>query len=311
MPETSHHLSILIPTYNDVCVGLVDSLSTLACQTTGLTYEILVADDGSTSSAVIEANQEINAFPHARYILRKQNVGRSAIRNFLAQQAQYDLLLFIDSHMSVVNDSFLSDYLSYHDSQLVYGGYTVDATQEHKGNLRHAYELSCIAAQDASYRALSPYSNFHTSNFMIHREVMLAYPLDERFRYYGYEDVLFGKQLKSAGINITHINNPVGFARFEDNLRFVEKTEEGLQTLYAFQEELRGYSRLLTISERLRDNHLLRLFHMLHSCLGRPIRSNLIGRHPSLYLFKIYKLTYFSTLPYKRTPTRTHPAKTT
>ena len=296
MPQSNHHLSILIPTYNDICVHLVASLVEQASQIDGLTYEILVADDGSTSKETIVANQDINTYPHCQYLLREQNVGRSAIRNFLARQAQYDLLLFIDSHMSIVNDDYLSHYLTYHDRQLTYGGYTIKKDPNHQGNLRDAYELSCIAAQDAEHRGRSPYSNFHTSNFMIQREVMLAFPLDERFKHYGYEDVLFGKRLQAAGVTITHIDNPVGFARFESNRRFVEKTEEGLRTLSEFQDELKGYSRLLAISERLKRYHLTRLLQIIHSCLGRPIRKNLAGNHPSLFLFKVYKLIYFASL---------------
>ena len=271
MPQSNHYLSILIPTYNDMCVHLVASLIEQASQIDGLSYEILVADDGSTSKETIVANQDINKYPHCKYLLREQNIGRSAIRNFLARQAQYDLLLFIDSHMSMVNDVFLSHYLTYHDRQLTYGGYTIKKDPNHQGNLRYAYELSCIAAQDAKHRGRSPYSNFHTSNFMIQREVMLAY-------------------------TITHIDNPVGFARFESNQRFVEKTEEGLRTLFEFQGELKGYSRLLAISERLRRYHLTRLLQIIHSCLGRPIRNNLVGNHPSLFLFKVYKLIYFASL---------------
>jgi hypothetical protein len=125
---------------------------------------------------------------------------------------------------------------------------------------------------------------------------MPAYPPDERFKHYGYEDVLFGKRLQAAGVTITHIDNPVGFARFESNQRFVEKTEEGLGTLFEFQEELKGYSRLLAISERLKRYHLAPLLRIAHSCLGRPIRKNLVGNHPSLFLFKVYKLIYFASL---------------
>ena len=41
-------LSILIPTYNDPCFELVDTLRHQA-EATGISYEIIVADDGSTS----------------------------------------------------------------------------------------------------------------------------------------------------------------------------------------------------------------------------------------------------------------------
>ena len=59
-------------------------------------YEILVADDGRDLST-ITANRKINEIENCRYIEREKNVGRSAIRNFLAKEAKYEWLLFIDS----------------------------------------------------------------------------------------------------------------------------------------------------------------------------------------------------------------------
>ena len=49
---SNHQLSILIPTYNDDCRELVASLQQQADNISGLEYEILVADDGSTDLEV-------------------------------------------------------------------------------------------------------------------------------------------------------------------------------------------------------------------------------------------------------------------
>ena len=289
-------LSILIPTYNDICVELVDALCRQAGKLPHLTYEVLVADDGSTKQDVIEANRAIDSHVHCKYFRREQNEGRSAIRNYLARQARFELLLFIDSHMSVIREDYIESYLSHRTYPLVYGGYAITEAPSSKDNLRYKYELSCIKAQDVGNRSASPYFNFHTSNFMIHRDIMLSHPLDERFKRYGYEDVLFGKQLKAEGIEIFHIDNPVGFNRFESNQRFVEKTEEGLCTLYEFREELRGYSRLLAISERLGKWHIMGLPRLVHALFGKYIRRNLLSAKPSLFLFKVYRLGFFSSL---------------
>lgn len=296
MDTESYRLSILIPTYNDICVELVDALRRQANSLPNLTFEVLVADDGSTQPDIIEANRAIDSLAHCKYLRRERNEGRSAIRNYLARQARYELLLFVDSHMSVIRENYIECYLSHSSHPLVYGGYAITGTQPPKGNLRYKYELSCIKAQDVSYRAASPYSNFHTSNFMIHRDIMLVHPLDERFKRYGYEDVLFGKQLKAEGIEILHIDNPVGFNRFESNQRFVEKTEEGLCTLYEFSDELIGYSRLLSISERLEKWHIMGLPKVVHALFGKCIRRHLLSAKPSLFLFKVYRLGFFSSL---------------
>lgn len=285
-------LSILIPTYNDVCVELATSLHQQASLLEGLSFELLVADDGSNDSESIAANHSIERLPHCRLLLQAKNIGRAAIRNFLAREAKGEWLLFVDSHMSVIRDNYLSTYLSLLGDTLLYGGYEL-SPEGPCDNLRYIYERSCIDGQRAEVRSQSPYANFHTSNFMVRREVMLSHPLDERFRRYGYEDVLFGKTLQKAGIGITHIDNPLGFNRFESNERFMEKTEEGLETLSMFRDELSGYSRLLQLSERLDHLHLSWLIRGIHRLVGPSLRRQLTGNHPSVLGFKIYRLGYF------------------
>ena len=82
-------LSILIPTYNNVCLELVRDLqaqASILSSTNDLEYEILVADDGSTDKNAIEKNRKINELNNCRYIERKENIGRAAIRNHTQRQ---------------------------------------------------------------------------------------------------------------------------------------------------------------------------------------------------------------------------------
>jgi Glycosyltransferases involved in cell wall biogenesis len=71
-----NELSILIPTYNDVCVDLVRGLVKQCKAIKYLRYQVLVADDGSTDPAVIEANQPINGILNCSYVVRGENCGR-------------------------------------------------------------------------------------------------------------------------------------------------------------------------------------------------------------------------------------------
>ena len=288
-------LSILIPTYNDLCVNLVDALRQQAEQA-GLVYEILVADDGSTDAEVIAGNSEISQWEHCQYLRQVRNIGRAAIRNVLAQQAQYDHLLFIDSDMSMVRTDFLASYLAMSSEEVVDGGVCIGGDADAlKGNLRYRYEKAAEQEHTVELRQQNPYRDFHTANFLIRRELMLTHPFDERFRYYGYEDVLFGKQLRADHIAITHIDNPMGFCTFESNPDFVAKTEEGLQTLSQFRDELRGYSRMLTFVEGIHIPLIVSLIRLTHRLFGSFIRRNLCGTHPNLRLFGLYKLGYFLT----------------
>ena len=289
-------LSILIPTYNDLCINLVDALRQQAEQA-GIVYEILVGDDGSTDTEVVGKNQQIDAWPHCHYLRRAENIGRAAIRNFLAQTAQFDYLLFIDSDMTLVRPDYLSKYVSMEGTDVVDGGVAIGGDANAlKDNLRYRYEKAAEQEHTVERRQQNPYHDFHTANFLIRRDLMLTHPFDERFRRYGYEDVLFGKQLRADHIAITHIDNPLGFCTFESNPDFMAKTEEGLQTLSQFRDELRGYSRMLTFVEGIHIPLIVSLIRLTHRLFGPLIRRILCGNHPNLRLFGLYKLGYFLIL---------------
>ena len=282
-------LSILIPTFNDPCSTLVRNLHQQA-EALGMTYEILVADDGSTQQNVLEENRSINALPHCQLIERRVNAGRASIRNFLAQQARYAWLLFIDSDMVVCRNDYLRKYASCEETPIVDGGVVIGACKP--GNLRSLYEKAAESKHTPEERQLSPYREFHTANFMIRRTLMLEQPFDERFKSYGYEDVLFGKAMEKASVPILHIDNPMSFEIFEENEHFVSKTEEGLRTLYEFRNELQGYSRLLDHIQTL-PHTPIRWWHQL---FGAIERKHLASRHPSLWVFNLYKIGYFLSI---------------
>lgn len=305
-----HHLSILIPTYNHVCTELVKSLQAQASLLSNLEYEILVADDGSTDKSTIIGNRSINQLENCRYIEREKNAGRAAIRNFLAQQARYPWLLFIDSNMDVILTEYLDNYLKQMeevnaDSKdathikygVIYGGYQIkrdDETKERlKGNLRYIFESRGTQNGDYRERQAHPYRDFHTSNFIVQRSIILKYPLDERFYHYGYEDVLWGKILKDNHIGIKHIDNPLGYDHFIGNMAFVCKTEESLRTLYQFREELQGYSKIIDYAQRLKRWHLSHLCQKLFTFFSLLIKARLTGNKPSILWFNIYKLLYY------------------
>jgi len=285
-------LSILIPTYNYACVELVKALHKQASAIEGLSYfEIFVVDDGSTDKQSIKQNMEIRSIRHCRYRLRANNKGRASTRNELARDSKGEWLLFIDSDMVIRNGDYLRSYVEMSEADVTYGGYDINGDKALlKGNLRYKYESEYEGNRSASKRREHPYEDFHTSNFLVRRAIMTAYPLDERFVGYGYEDVIWGKTLKKAGINIRHIDNPVSFEIFERNIEFLLKTIEGVTTLVKFSDELRGYSRILSISERLRKWHLAKPFSRIFRIVEEPIKYNLIGNKPRIFLFNIYKV---------------------
>ena len=129
--QQKKELSILIPTYNDVCTDSVNTLMQQAESIGDLRFEIIVADDASTDENVVEANRAIDRMTNCRYIRRENNVGRAAIRNFLAQEARYEWLLFVDSGMGIVRSDFIFNYLQA-EGNPIYGGYVVEGDAENR-----------------------------------------------------------------------------------------------------------------------------------------------------------------------------------
>ena len=192
-------LSILIPVYNETCYDYVKKLAAM-CEAMEdaerLTdYEIIVADDASTSEDCLTANRPINDIPHCRLMEKVQNTGSAATRNYLAQQSTFDWLLFLDSDMEISDNDFLLHYLECEAEGVINGGISIGAGSI--TNLRYLYEKHCEAEHTAEIRRERPYHSFRSTNFLIQRDIMLRCPFDERFKKSGYEDVMFGKQLMS------------------------------------------------------------------------------------------------------------------
>ena len=299
-------ISILMPCRDNECYDLVADISaqaeSLIRSGRPLRYEIIVADDGSTSQAVISRNRRIDALPECTYIVRGRNVGRAAIRNFLARTASYGWLLFMDSDLKVRSGSFLKNYLDADAPETAYGGYTISGDAgKLRGNLRYRYETRYSRNASAEERRKRPYDMFHMSNFAIRRDIMLAHPLDERVTRYGHEDLLFGKTLKKAGVSVTHIDNPLSFEDFETNASFMAKTEESVIMLNELRDELRGYSAVIAAADKLGRMRLMPLAAALFRILAKPIKNNLTGNNPSVLLFNMYKLGMFCSLENSKT----------
>lgn len=262
----------------------------------GLHYEVLVADDASTQSEVKAANRKIRQWDGCQLVELESNIGRARIRNFLAQQAQYPYLLFLDSDVQLVHPNYIQQYLQHDCDPVVYGGVCIQPNEElARHNLRYRYELECEPRFSVEQRRVSPYQGFRTSNFLVKRDLLLTHPFDERIRHYGYEDVLFGRRLLSAGIPVTHVENPVAVDDFEPNDVFLRKTDEGLRTLQSMSAEMSEYTHILVWVEKLRKFHLSGIVLFLYRIAQGAIKRNLLGQSPNVKLYNIYRLcTYLS-----------------
>lgn len=282
-------LSILIPTHDYNAYPLVQSLHQQA-ECLPIPYEIILAEDGSHDTVSMIANLKVSELSHCRYIRRKENVGRSVIRNFLMNEAQGDWLLFMDADGKVVRDDFLQKYITAAQQHAVVCGGVVHPDQWHDPQrmLRWKYEK----AYERKYGNIS--EQFRSFSFLITRDVAHAVHFDERYDGYGYEDVQFGKDLEQAGFTVYGIDNPLMNDDIEDNETFLRKSEEALRAAFRFRQEIGDRVKINRIYHR---NALFSwIVKWVYKLFAPLIRKNLLSAHPSLALFNLYKLGYYASL---------------
>lgn len=284
----------MLPVYNRVCVGMVARLKELCDDVEGLRYEIIAADDGSADRDTVARNKAIGRMEGCRYVVRDTNSGAAATRNFLTGISRYRWLLFVDCDMSVSDDWFIHRYLEAPEAGVVSGGMrTGGKAADARRSLRCAYERRAQERHTATERRRHPYQAFRSVNFMAERSVMESCPFDERMRR--YEDVMFGRRLEENGVTVCHIDNPLVMDDFESNTRFVEKTEKDMLTLREFYSDMKGYSRMIDITEALSRRHMLWAVKSWHRLFGQAERRLLTGKKAHLRIYDAYKLGFFAT----------------
>lgn len=288
-------LSILIPTYNYNIEALVAELhaQSKAC---AIEFEILCYDDASTNLEVIAANKSINSLENTTYIVLESNVGRSAIRNRLAKEARYDLLLFLDADVMPKSNNFIHNYISNVDSyhQVLFGGFTYDKTEPHfQTSLRGKYGLK-YEQVDAEKRNLSPYRLVISANFLVEKSIFIKLNSLIPENRYGLDNV-FGALLKTNNINILHLNNEVYHNGLEDNISFINKSEQATKTLLWMLNRgkvVRHSNNLLKVFEIFKTIKINFILNGFYKIFYERMKKNLVSNRPNLYILQLYKLSY-------------------
>lgn len=284
-------LSILIPVYNYDVRELVHKLHDQVTQL-DIPAEILCYDDCSTDESCKVANREITQLSIIIYKELPVNIGRAAIRNKLASEANYNKLLFIDCDSEPVSDNFLKNYLGYSSKyQALVGGTVYPATNDNpRQSLRWKYGIA-REEKFAEKRNETPYDSITLNNFYIDKTTFLRIGLDESIEGYGHEDTKFGYALRDNNVPILHIRNPVLHCGLETNEVFLQKTEAAVKNFYKLSKQ--GYGTKTKLYESyllVRKLRLDGLFISVFSALQKNIIKNLCSGNPSLELFDLYKL---------------------
>ena len=292
-------ISVLIPTYNYNVYPLVREIHKQLGKT-GIDFEVRVYDDASTLT--FDNQNLLQELPGVVYQTNPQNIGRLATRYKLAQDAKYDWLLFMDADVFPKDRFFATKLLQdieKNQADVYFGGITVPANPTSPDRtLRWKYGK--IRENKAlPDRLKEPYKSLLSGTFVINKEVFLSDTKDlTLLNKYGL-DPLFSYTLKQNQRKIHHYHNPATHLGLETNQDFVKKTQDAIQTFkYLIDNNLlpKDYIKLTSAAYKMKKfctGFMCRFAFKLSNPL---LKRNLLGNNPSLKLFNLYKLLYFSQL---------------
>lgn len=297
-------ISVCIPVYNFKIGDLLTQLVFLL-QRAEIEYEILIVEDASETS-FSENNLKVAESCSARYIYLNENIGRSAIRNYLCKEAQYPNLLFLDCDSLIITDDFISNYSSYlNKNKVVYGGTKYHAQKPEKKYLLHWNYGRKREIKPVTVRNKYPSQYFKTNNFLIPKTILINHPFNEQLKGYGHEDTLMGVELSQFNIPVYHIDNAVLHAGLETNEQFVLKTQESIRNLLIIREEfgLHGINRhfkLLDVFSKIQNLNLVNVLSIVYK-LSQPLLLFLLKNFYLMKVFDFYKLGFLCSIYKKST----------
>lgn len=292
-------ISVCIPIYNQNVVSLVDSLLA-QLNDCNIPFEIVVIDDASSEKNKI-ANRDLFQKKGVVYQELDKNVGRSRIRNLLADKAVFEYLLFLDGDSEVISDAYIKNYLPPIEvnEKVICGGSIYPLKKPGKNKILRWKNGHFNEYKPASLRMLNPGASFMTNNFAINKQVFNTIRFDENLTKYGHEDTLFGYQLTLKNIYPYHIENPVLNKDLDDNLIFIEKTKQALENLSVLYQKMSDKKSFAKQVQLLNFYHhfkfkkgLSLLFPLINFKFKVLIKLGIVN----LFFFKLFKISYFAKI---------------
>lgn len=288
-------LSICIPVFNFDVNDLVNDLQD-QINADLLDAEIILIDDASDKEFLsINKNLEEKV---SQFIFLKENIGRSKIRNSFLKYAQSEYLLFLDCDGKIIHKNFLKTYFDFIDRRnpdVIFGGRKVSKVKppsEYGLRWKFATERENLPVKQ---RLKEPYLDFQTNNFVVKKSILQKIPFNEAITQYGYEDLVFSKDLCDHQIKIDHIDNAIFNNDVENNIVFLSKANQSAKSLAQLIMTDQNFKKVSQI--RLAKAYLIMkktgtiyIYRLIYNLLKSQIEKKLLTGNSSLRLLDLYKL---------------------
>ena len=293
-------LSILIPTYNHDVRPLLEELrqqaEALCARQPDFDYEIIVLDDASTLAHIRQLMKSLPTSERLRLILSEANMGRSAARNRLIDEARGQYLLFMDCDAMPTQGYVATHWADRMRADVVCGALQNPPPPPPWGHeLRYRYEQQAErkGKRTAKWRNEHPFEEFSVFNTLMSAEVTKRLRFDERISEYGYEDVIFGRELQRMGFSVLHTDNAAIHTGINSNEDFLLNTEAAMRTLSRLDPKQQEGVTICKWARKMRSLRLSAMLVRIYTLVRPRLRNHLLGHRPSLWAFNFYKLGYY------------------
>ena len=294
-------ISVCVPVYNYDVRPLVKSLVHQA-KTVDRPVEIIIAEDGSNDRCR-KINEEVKVYNRVRLIQQKVNIGRSAIRNLLAKNANFQYILYLDCDSELKGD-FIANYLQAikDGTDVICGGTLHPETKPEKQRMLRWKAGRNREDRTAESRMENKYASFTSNNFVVSKSVLKDVTFNPKIKQYGHEDTLFGIELEQKGYNIQHINNPAIHIGLDKNREYIDKTKQAIENLAQLLKHSEYKTVLpekITLAKYFSKIQKYRLRAIIKICfmMFKPLLiANLKSSKPNLLVFDFFKIGYLTSI---------------
>ncbi len=289
-------ISVLIPIFNCDITNLVSEIHKQMLFEK-IDFEIICIDDASTIN--IPQNAKIQSFKNVYSWNLEKNIGRSKIRNLLAEKSKFEWLLFLDCDVIPVKSNFIKNYINaIKTSKKMFfnGGIKYYNSKPNKKYLLRWLYGKKRENVSLKNRLSNPYKYFFSANFLVNKTIFKKHKFDKDIVNYGYEDYLFAKEMKDVGIVLNHIDNPIyHIVNNDETIHFLEKTKEAMNNLLQLWRKDKinvDDINILNTLLKLKKYHLNWLISVIYILCSKIFEKNLKSNKPSLLIFDLYRISY-------------------
>ncbi|SHI62350.1 glycosyltransferase family 2 protein [Flavobacterium terrae] len=292
-------ISILIPVYNYNISSLLDKINS-EITLNNISCEVIVIDDCSTQLETSKINKENCAKYSYEYLKNESNKGRTISRKILANKANFDWLLFLDSDVLPCDINFIQNYLNEinKDVEVVIGGIKYERKDIDSSTIfRYKYGIN-REEKTSTERNKKVYSSIFSGNLFIKKNIFLTNNYNGEKNIYGLDNY-FSYNLFINKSKVLHIDNPTYHLGLESNEDFFNKSISSLETRIELLKNKPLIEKTDSIIKAYKfcvKYNINIIANIIFKMTGPFLKKLVISNNPNLLAFDLYRLGYICKL---------------